>query len=142
MLDMIRTIVAFTCSLPSLSLWASSEKRPLYPSCDYSIARAHETKPRRRTIPLKGKLPGFNQLRLTLTVSPRGDVVDADAGGGGHGALECGGFRENIPRVMSGERPSLLGAVASEWHGRVQLFIRAAGPGGSGLLRTGPWASA
>ena len=80
MLDVIRTI-ALTCLLSSICLGASDEKRPSYPSYDYEIARAHEIEPHRRTIPLKGVSPGFNQLRLTLTVSPMGDVVDAGAGG-------------------------------------------------------------
>jgi ankyrin repeat protein len=81
MLDMIRNIVALTCLLSSMFLWASDEKRPSHPSFDYDVARAHEIKPHRRTIPSKGVRPGFNQLHLTLTVSPTGDVVDADASG-------------------------------------------------------------
>jgi ankyrin repeat protein len=39
-------------------------------------------KPHRRTIPLEGVQPGSVQLRLTLIVSPAGDVVHADASGG------------------------------------------------------------
>jgi len=65
----------------SICLGAPNEKRLLYPSYPYDVARAHEIKPHRRTIPLEGVDPGFNQLRLTLTVSPTGDVVDADATG-------------------------------------------------------------
>ena len=76
---MIRAIVALTCLLSSVCLWASDEK-PLS-SFDYDVARAHEIKPHRRTIPLQGVRPGFNQLHLTLTVSPTGEVVDADANG-------------------------------------------------------------
>jgi ankyrin repeat protein len=78
---MIRTIVALTCLLSNIFLWALNEKQPSYPSYDYDVARAHEIKPHRRTIPLEGVGPGFNQLHLTLTVSPIGDVVDADASG-------------------------------------------------------------
>jgi hypothetical protein len=78
---MTRIIIAFSCFLSSIFLWALNEKRPSYPSYDYDVARAHEIKPHRRTIPLAGVLPGFNQLRLTLIVSPTGDVVDADPGG-------------------------------------------------------------
>ena len=77
---MIRAI-ALTCLVSSFCLWASDEKRPPYPSYPYDVARAHEIEPHRRTIPLGGVHPGFNQLRLTLTVSPTGDVVDADATG-------------------------------------------------------------
>jgi ankyrin repeat protein len=76
---MIRATVAFTCLLSSVWLWASDEKQP--PSFDYDVAHAHEIKPHRRRIPLQGVHSGFNQLRLTLTVSPTGDVVDADANG-------------------------------------------------------------
>ena len=76
---MIGTIVAFTCLLSNISLWASNEKRPSYPSYDYQIARAHEIKPHRRTIPLRGVRDGDNELRLTLIVSPTGDVLDAKA---------------------------------------------------------------
>jgi ankyrin repeat protein len=76
---MIRVIVAFTCLLSSVWLWASDEKQP--PSFDYDVAHAHEIKPHRRRIPLQGVHSGFNQLHLTLTVSSTGDVVDADANG-------------------------------------------------------------
>ena len=55
MLDMNRTIIALTCLLTSLFLSASDEKRPSYPSVDYDVARAHEIKPHRRTIPLEGR---------------------------------------------------------------------------------------
>ncbi len=78
---MVRAILALTCLLTSIVAWASEEKRPSYSSYDYDIARTHEIKPHRRTIPLEGVRSGFNQLRLTLTVSPTGDVVGADASG-------------------------------------------------------------
>ncbi|AFL89224.1 ankyrin repeat-containing protein [Terriglobus roseus DSM 18391] len=52
-----------------------------YPSISYEVARAHEVKPHRRTIPVDGVRPGFNQLHLTLIVSPTGDVTKADASG-------------------------------------------------------------
>ena len=80
MLPMVRTIAALTCLLPSICLWASSEK-PAYPSYNYEAARAHEIKPHRRTIPVEGMRPGVNQLHITLTVSPAGDVTDANASG-------------------------------------------------------------
>lgn len=78
---MVRAIVALTCLLSGIFLWASNEKRPSHPSFDYDIAREHEIKPHRRTIPFEGVRPGFHQLLLTLTVSPAGDVVDARTGG-------------------------------------------------------------
>ena len=79
-LGMIRAAFALACMLSSVCLWASDEKRPLYPFFDYDVARPHEIKPHRRTIPLEGVRPGFNQLHLTLTVSPTGDVLEAKAG--------------------------------------------------------------
>lgn len=69
------------CLLSGGILWAQGEKRPSYPSFDYDVARAHEIQPHRRTVPLKGVRPGFNQLHITLTISPAGDVVVADADG-------------------------------------------------------------
>ncbi|HZB88360.1 MAG TPA: ankyrin repeat domain-containing protein [Terracidiphilus sp.] len=50
-------------------------------SVDYDTARTHELKPHRRTIPHEGVRAGFNQLHLTLTVSPTGDITDAKADG-------------------------------------------------------------
>jgi hypothetical protein len=76
---MTRIIIAFSCLLSSIFLWALNDKPPSYPSYDYEVARAHEIKPHRRTIPMEGVPPGFNQLRLTLIVSPTGEVVNADA---------------------------------------------------------------
>jgi len=78
-IGMDRTIVAFACLLSSVCLRASDEKQ--LPSFDYYVARAHEIKPHRRTIPLQGVRPGFDPLHLTLTVSPIGEVVDTDATG-------------------------------------------------------------
>jgi ankyrin repeat protein len=78
---MMRTIIALTCLLSGIYFQESGEKRPSYPSYDYDVAREHEIKPHRRTIPLKGVQSGFHQLHLTLTVSPTGEVVDANAGG-------------------------------------------------------------
>ena len=78
---MIRVISALACLLSSICLSASDDKRPSSPPYDYAVARAHEIKPHRRTIPLEGVRPGFNQLHLTLSVSPTGDVMDAEASG-------------------------------------------------------------
>ena len=77
----VRRTIVFTCALASMSLCALSEERSSYPSFDYDVARAHEIKPHRREIPLEGVSPGFHQLRLTLTVSPSGEVLDAKASG-------------------------------------------------------------
>jgi hypothetical protein len=78
---MIRVAVVFAWLLSSVCASAQNDKRPSYPSYDYDLARAHEIKPHRRTIPVEGVGSGFNQLRLTLTVSPTSEVIDADAGG-------------------------------------------------------------
>ncbi len=80
---MMRLIFVCTCLLWPASLWASSEKPPSYPRIDYEVARTHEIKPHRFTIPLAGMTPGLNQLHLTLIVSPTGDVVDAHPAGAG-----------------------------------------------------------
>src|SRR6266481_2399705 len=76
----MRTIIALSL-VSSIFFQESGDKRHSNPSFDYEVARGHEVKPHRRTIPLKGIRPGFNQLRLTLIVSPAGDVASADAGG-------------------------------------------------------------
>jgi len=78
---MMRMIITLTCLLSSFFFQESGDKRPSYPSFDYDVARGHAIKPHRRTIPLKGVISGFNQLRLTLIVSPAGDVVRVDASG-------------------------------------------------------------
>ncbi len=79
---MKRTLPITACLLLTGVIGLAQEERPNYPSFDYEEARAHEIQPHRRTIPLAGVQPGTNQLHLTLTVSPTGDVLDADAGGG------------------------------------------------------------
>jgi len=83
---MIRAVIALACLLSRAGAWAAEEKQPGCPSpgCpsfDYESAYAHEIKPHRRTIPLAGVSSGGNQLRLTLTVSPAGDVLDAKSEG-------------------------------------------------------------
>jgi hypothetical protein len=77
---MIRA-VALALLLSGTFLGASDENRSSYPSYDYDVARAHEIKPHRRTIPMAGVRSGFNQLQLLLIVSPTGDVLDEHAGG-------------------------------------------------------------
>lgn len=77
----MRAIVALTYLVSSIFFQESGDKRHSNPAIDYDIARGHEIKPHRRTIPLEGVRPGFNQLRLTLIVSPAGDVASAEASG-------------------------------------------------------------
>lgn len=68
---LIRTLVILLLLLSSSV--TSEEKQPARPSYHYDVARAHEIKPHLHA--------GFNQLHITLTVSPSGDVMDVDAGG-------------------------------------------------------------
>lgn len=79
----IRAICTLVLFLSSPCLFAADQNQESYPAYEYDVVRVHEVKPHRRTIPLAGVHSGFNQLRLTLTVSPTGDVVDADANGTG-----------------------------------------------------------
>jgi ankyrin repeat protein len=79
MTPMLGILLAFSCLLASASPGVTQEQHS-HPSIDYEIARTHELKPHRRTVPLKGVKQGFNQLHLTLTVSPAGDVVAAEVG--------------------------------------------------------------
>ncbi|HWF02890.1 MAG TPA: DUF6438 domain-containing protein [Candidatus Angelobacter sp.] len=58
-----------------------NQETPPLPSYDYQAAQGHEIKPHRRSVPIKGMKSGVNQLSLTLTVSPSGDVVKAEAHG-------------------------------------------------------------
>jgi ankyrin repeat protein len=78
---MVRFAAIFAVLVSSLAVSTGEEKPPSYPSFDYDVAQKHEIKPHRRTIPSDGIGEGFNQLHLTLTVSPVGDVVDARASG-------------------------------------------------------------
>jgi ankyrin repeat protein len=77
---MIRAAATLACLL-SCALLLADDAKPTLPSFDYDAAQAHEIKPHRRTIPVDGVREGFNQLRLTLTVTPAGDVTKAEAGG-------------------------------------------------------------
>jgi ankyrin repeat protein len=81
-MDMKRMVGAVLLSFCSSVLWAQDDKRSPLPSIDYEVAVAHEIKPHRRTIPEKGVEPGFNQLSITLTVSPAGEVIDAKVSSG------------------------------------------------------------
>ncbi len=73
---MIRLLLALAFLLSGSLVQASDEKTPPNPSFDYEVARAHEIKPHRRTIPMKGVEPGFNSIHLAITVSPAGDVLE------------------------------------------------------------------
>jgi hypothetical protein len=75
---MIRAVALAVLIAPFFS-GLSDAKRPSYPYYEHDVALRHEVKPHRRRIPVEGVLSGFNQLRLTLTVSPVGDVVDVRA---------------------------------------------------------------
>jgi uncharacterized protein DUF6438 len=77
----MRAIIVLACFVSSIFFQESGDKKHSNPSFNYDVTRSHEIKPHRRTIPLKGVRPGFNQLRLTLIVSPAGDVASADASG-------------------------------------------------------------
>jgi hypothetical protein len=81
-LGMIRPLIALIFCVAGSSLWAIDQRSQNYPSFDYDLAKAHEIEPHRRTVPLDGVRGGLNQLRLTLTVSSEGEVIDAEAGGG------------------------------------------------------------
>ena len=76
---MMRTVIALVLLLSNSLFCASTGKQPTYPSFDYDVARTHGIKPHCCTVPLRGVQPGFNQLHLTLTVSPVGDVINAEA---------------------------------------------------------------
>jgi ankyrin repeat protein len=78
---LIRTVAILACLSSGIVLKASDDKPSSNPTFDYEVARAHEIKPHRRTIPLNGVESGFNQLRLVITVSPAGDVLDVEANG-------------------------------------------------------------
>jgi ankyrin repeat protein len=77
MSNALRIGVAFA-SLTGVFLCAGDIKRR-HPSFDYDIAKTHEIKPHRRTIPMQGITGGFNQFHLKLTISYGGNVEDAEA---------------------------------------------------------------
>ena len=81
MLGMTRRTIMLVCVLSSALSWAAEQQTAPELSFDYEVARTHEIAPHRRTMRFQGVHPGFNQLRLSLVVSPAGDVVTAEAGG-------------------------------------------------------------
>jgi ankyrin repeat protein len=80
-MGMILATIALIFSVTGASQNAPDAKEPAYASFEYDIARTHETKPHRRTIPHEGVAEGDNQLQLELIVSPAGEVLHADAKG-------------------------------------------------------------
>lgn len=72
------------CLFSDSCLSLAQVSSPSYASCNYNIARRHEIKPHRRIIPLEGRVVGSGQLSLTLTVSPKGDVLSVEADGDGN----------------------------------------------------------
>lgn len=94
----MHAIIALACLLSCAGAWAAQDKQPAYPPFDYQAAYAHEIKPHRRTIPLAGVSRGGNQLRITLTVSPAGNVLDAKSEG-----------EEGDRKFWPGLRPEVLG---------------------------------
>lgn len=79
---MKRGMLCVLCVATFSFVGVRAQERQQYPSFDYGVARAHEIKPHRRTIPLSGVEAGENQLRITLKVSPAGQVLDATASSG------------------------------------------------------------
>jgi len=77
---MFRTLVVL-CGVVAAMLQSTPDPRPSKRAIKYELARTHEIKPHRRNIPVAGVEHGFNQLHITLKVSPTGDVVDAEATG-------------------------------------------------------------
>jgi hypothetical protein len=71
----VRTLLFVACLLGSTCPGLATQELPHF---GYEVARQHELKPHRRTIPLDGVTQGFNQFHITLTVSQAGDVLEAD----------------------------------------------------------------
>jgi ankyrin repeat protein len=81
---MKQVIFVVACLALTGSVSVQNEKCPGCPCFEYEEGQAHEIKPHRRTIPTEGIVPSdwaVTQLRLTLTVSPAGDVLEAEAKG-------------------------------------------------------------
>src|SRR6185312_6736653 len=68
-------LLVFVCLLGA---FCSSARTQELPSFDYDVARSHELKPHRRAIPLKGVKEDVYAFHITLTISPSGDVVQAE----------------------------------------------------------------
>src|SRR5689334_22508556 len=73
---MLRVLLTLICLLGTACKGIGQETT--LPAFEYEVAHAHELKPHRRTIPLKGVNGGFNQFHISLTVAPSGGVVKAE----------------------------------------------------------------
>ena len=82
MLGMIRTCLVLSLAFAGAAVWASADKQPALPRFNHDLARPHEIKPHRHTIPMPGVGHGYNQLDLVLTVSATGQVTEAQPAGG------------------------------------------------------------
>jgi ankyrin repeat protein len=85
-MEMKGLIGAVLLSSCGACVWAQGDRQSP-PSFDHDTAVAHEIKPHRHTIPLKGIKSGSGELDITLTVSPVGSVIGAEASSG-TGSLE------------------------------------------------------
>src|SRR5262245_54741926 len=83
-MKLICSSVALTVLLSIAPLRATDDKPRSNPTFDYNAARTHEIDAHgyMHTFHIAGMRQGYSrQLHLTLTVSPAGDVVDAEAAG-------------------------------------------------------------
>ena len=80
-MSLMNRTIAYATFLLAAQFCTPEERKHSYPSFDYAIVRAHEIAPHRRSFPVAGVEPGFHQLRLTLIVSPTGDVLNAQGWG-------------------------------------------------------------
>ena len=67
------TVPILICGSVSIPVTPKDSSNPAF---SYQDARAHELQPHRRSFPLDGVPLGHHSLRLLVTVSPAGDVVD------------------------------------------------------------------
>lgn len=80
----MRTIIGILGFLVTLSASPALGQKSSYPWFDFAVARRHAIKPHRLQIPVDGldqAWPSLHTLRLTLTISPIGDVAHAEATG-------------------------------------------------------------
>jgi ankyrin repeat protein len=81
-MDTKRLIGAVLLTVCGSALWAQDDKQSSLPAFDYEVAVEHEIQPHRHTISLKGVESGENELVITLTVSPAGDVIGTKVSSG------------------------------------------------------------
>jgi len=75
------TMAPLFALLPAMLAQKADGKPEAVLIVDLDVATQHELKPHRDNIATAGITQGFHQLHLTLTVSPGGDVLHADATG-------------------------------------------------------------